>query len=145
MTHTDNKTSAAMRKTTLYREWELLVWRTLGRDAKTTPSRAALAVLRVLDKEPGGLWGSEIARRIGQGQPNTTNLTLPRLEQMGLIEYSVQANPRGGGRPLNVWRLTEKGRDFGILASVESHSGIHSSERSDSMSGVRVQKRHPRE
>lgn len=137
-----NKTSLGMRQSSLYREWEQLVWRTLGRDAKTTPSAAAIRVILLLDKEPDGLWGSEIARRIGAGQSNTTQLTLPRLQEMGLIEFSVQDNPRGGGRKLHVWRLTEKGKDIGILASVESRAGVHSSKRSDPVSGMRGQKRH---
>lgn len=120
--------------TTQYRrEFAKIVARTLGPCAKSTPSRSATAVLALLydiAKEQGflrdGLHGSEIARRIGQGQANTTNLTLPRLQEMGLIEFSVQPNPRGG-RPLHVWKLTEKGIDIGLLAWVESRNPIRTS------------------
>jgi len=124
------------------KEFARVVHKTLGYSAKSNPSRSATAVLALLaDLGVGeGLWGSEIARRIGQGQSNTTKLTLPRLQEMGLIEFREQTNPRGG-RPLHIWRLTEKGRDIGILASVESRSGIHSAQRSDSVSSVPGQSR----
>lgn len=121
------------------KEFARVVERRLGRSAKTTPSSAATWVLALLADLPRGegLWGSEISRRIGAGQANTTNLTLPRLQEMGLVEYTEQTNPRGG-RPLHVWRLTEKGRDLGILASVESRStaGVHSSKRDSAMPNV---------
>jgi hypothetical protein len=99
--------------------------RTLGQGCKNTPSRSATAALVYLLNNPP-TWGSELARAIGSGQANLTNLTLPRLEDMGLVEYTSQQNPRGG-RPLHVWSLTEKGRDIAILAAVESRAGIHSS------------------
>lgn len=95
--------------------------RKLGADCKSTPSRSATAVLIYLTEYPP-TWGSEMARSLGIGQANLTNLTLPRLEEMGLVEYTVQTNPRGG-RPLHVWGLTEKGRELGILASVECRAG----------------------
>lgn len=113
-----------MRESGYEKEFAKVVARRLGPSAKSTPSKAATAILALLADLPPGeqVWGSEIARRTGQGQANTTNLTLPRLQEMGLVEFSVQDNPRGG-RPLHVWRLTEKGRELGILASVESRAG----------------------
>ena len=127
-------TSSVQNRPSQYkREFARVVEKTLGHTAKSTPSRAATAVLALLYDTwqtavqtsfglTKGLHGSEIARRIGQGQANTTNLTLPRLYQMGLIGFSVQPNPRGGGRPLHVWSLTEKGLDIGLLAYVENRA-----------------------
>jgi DNA-binding MarR family transcriptional regulator len=128
-------------QTQLYREWEAVVKKRLPEGSKTTPSGAAIRVILCLYKN-GPLWGSEIARRTNAGQSNTTKLTLPRLQEMGLVECEEQTNPRGG-RPLHIWRLTEKGRDIGIIASVESgaSSGLHSAERSSSVPSVRKQKR----
>jgi hypothetical protein len=126
-----------------------VVERTLGHSAKSTPSRAGTAVLALLYEVkagPGmdGLWGSEIARRIGQSQPNTTKLTLPRLQDMGLIEFAVQTNPRGG-RPLHVWNLTEKGMDIGLLAWVESRgtAASESAKWDNRVSGLSGQSRYP--
>ena len=116
------------------KEFMAVARRRLPEGAKTTPSGSATAVLALLADRVDGLSGSEIARRIGHGQANTTNLTLPRLQEMGLVEYDVIPNDHGG-RPAHIWRLTQKGRDLGILASVESRSaaGIHSSERNRPM------------
>jgi DNA-binding MarR family transcriptional regulator len=103
-----------------------LMWESGGR-----LSEAAVSVLTVCAAEPS-LSNSEIALRVGIGNPNSMSQLLARLARRGLVE-----NARVGGRH-NVWRLTSNGetlekaiRDEArapvgrrvALGSLDDHSG----------------------
>src|SRR5690349_10078877 len=94
--------------------------KTLGYGVRTTPSSGATKALIGL-LQYGPMWASQLARAIEYSQPNLTNLILPRLEEMGLVVYDRETNPRGG-RPLHVYRLTERGEEIAILADTESRA-----------------------
>lgn len=77
-------------------------------------ARIALVHLAEVDEPIGG---AELARRAGLDQANTTSITLPRLDQLGLVDWTIGEPACHGAKLPRVWWLTETGAHLAALAA----------------------------
>lgn len=84
-----------------------------------TASTVTCEVLACLAEVDEALGGTELARRIGRDPANMTTRTLPRLAELGLLDWDLGESARPGAKVPRVWWLTETGRHLAALAEDE--------------------------
>lgn len=80
------------------------------------PSPGLADVLVTLSR--GATYAGDLARRTSRDQGTLSGQWLPKLERFGLVARA-DAVPglggQGGGRPAQLWRLTQRGRELADL------------------------------